>query len=128
MIPNETQITSEPTARSTMLGESAAAEEQYPSDDSLSVHSFASDHRKHSRVYDYLSTSIVASRNITLADVITEDATPAIIHQRHEVAAAKGRFRSNPFGVVDPRAELKLRRRREAVYTMVPYEEVAALC
>ena len=49
------------------------------------------------------------------------------MHQRMEVAAAKVRFRSNPFGVVDPRAELKLRQHKGPVYTMVPYDEVVAL-
>ena len=111
-----------------MHDESSTGFEHYLSDNSLSVHSFESDHRSHNRVYDYLSTSLVTGRNITLADVITEDATAAIIHQRQEVAASKSRFRSNPFGVVDPRAELKLRKQREAVYTMVPYDEVVALC
>ena len=128
MIPNETQITSEPTARSTLHYESSIGFEHYMSDNSLSVHSFDSDHRSHNRVYDYLSTCLVTGRNITLADVITEDATPAIIHQRLEVAAAKSRFRPNPFWVVDPRAELKMLKQREPVYTMVPYDEVVALC
>ena len=128
MIPNETQKTSEPTASSTLHDESLIDFEHYMSDNSLSVHSFDSHHRSHNRVYDYLSTSLVTCWNITLADEITEDATPAIIHQRQEVAAAKSRFRSNPFGVVDPRAELKMLKQREPVYTMVPYDEVVALC
>ena len=31
-------------------------------------------------------------------------------------------------GVVDPIAELKMLKQREPVYTMVPYDEVVALC
>jgi len=50
---------------------------------------------------------LLTGHNLTLADVITEDASHTIIHQRFEAAASKGRFRSNPFGQVDPRAELK---------------------
>lgn len=80
MIPNERQMTSEPTAPSTMHNASSTGVEHQLSDDSLSVHSFDSDHRVHNRVYEYLSTNLVTGRNITLADVITEDATPAIMH------------------------------------------------
>ena len=80
---------SEPTAPSTIHEASSLGVEQSVSDDSFSVHSFDSDHRSHTRVYEYLSTNLVTGRNITLADVITEDASPAIIRQRHEVAAAR---------------------------------------
>ena len=127
MIPNERPISSEPTAPSTMHDASSVGVEEWFSDDSQSVHSFESDHRWHTPVYEYLSTNLITGCNITLADVITEEATPGIIHQRMEVAAAKARFRSNPFGVVDPRAELKLRQHKGPVYTMVPYDEVVAL-
>ena len=73
-------MTSDPTAPSTVQNASSTDVEHQLSDDSLSDNSFDSDHRSHNRAYEYLSTNLVAGRNITLADVSAEDATPAIMH------------------------------------------------
>jgi hypothetical protein len=50
---------------------------------------------------------LLTGHNLTLADVITEEASHEVIHQRFEVAASKAGFKANPFGQVDPRGELK---------------------
>ena len=47
-----------------------------------------------------------------------------MVEQRIQVTASRVRFRSNPFGQVDPRGELKLRKSKMPVTTMVPYDDV----
>lgn len=71
---------------------------------------------------------MVTASNITLADVITEDVTVALIGQREEELAHKSAFRLNPYGKVDPRAEYKKRYARMPLSTMLPYEEVDSFC
>lgn len=117
----------EQQTRSTSHQETSTVVDIYESEESISVHSFDSVASKHARTYDYLTTNLVTGHNLTLADVITEEASHAVIHQRFEVAASKGRFRSNPFGQVDPRAELKDLKQRQPVETMVPFDKVVDL-
>ena len=67
---------------------------------------------------------MVTSKNISLADVMTEEVTKEIVVQRVQVSASRARFRSNTFGQVDPRGELKSRKKKMPVATMVPYEDI----
>ena len=50
-------------------------------------YSFESDHHIHHTCHEYLTTNLVSGRNLTLADLITEEASHDYIHQRYEVAA-----------------------------------------
>ena len=68
------------------------------SEDSLSHHSFDFEQRSHKAAYQYVSTTLVTSRNISLADVMTEVVTKEMVVERIQVAASRVKFRYNPFG------------------------------
>jgi hypothetical protein len=73
--------------------------------DSLSEHSFGHAPRDHKKDHDYLSTNLVAGRDLTLADVISEELPLHTIMERVDLAKARVSFRHNPFGDVDPKAQ-----------------------
>ena len=66
----------------------------------------------------------MTSLNITLADVITEEVTKKEISRRVAWQETRSRFKMNPYGRVDPRAEYKRMLSLGPVYTLVPYEEL----
>jgi hypothetical protein len=72
-------------------------------EDDASEHSFDHNKGRHDHKKSYSSTNLIASRNITLADVIVEEATSELINERHVQAAHHARNCVNPYGVVDPR-------------------------
>ena len=67
------------TTRASMNATSSTAFDQYLSEDSSSVHSFASDAKKEAPCKLYVSTNLITGRNITLADVIAEEVTLDLI-------------------------------------------------
>jgi len=84
---------SEQVTRHSTHAASSDAIDQFLSEDSSSVHSFASGKAPLAPIQYYISTSLVTSSNITLADVITEDITLALIIQREEELAHKSGFK-----------------------------------
>ena len=53
--------------------------EMWESEDSLSQHSFDLDLKSHKHAYKYVSTTLVTSKNISLADVMTEEVTKEMV-------------------------------------------------
>ena len=53
--------------------------EMWDSEDSLSHHSFDLNQKSHKRAYQYVSTTLVTSKNISLADVMTEEVTKEMV-------------------------------------------------
>jgi len=82
-------------------------EEEEDLDDELSVHSFDPNTRSKRHKHEYLSTNLVTSHQLTLADVIAEEVTPQEMHERFAALAGRCRSHPNPFGVVDPKREVK---------------------
>ena len=119
-------MSTQPTS-SSQHGEAHADADLWQSEDSASDHSFKTARVSPAPAPFYLSTNLVSRRNITLADVISESVTPAIIQAREALVVAKSRFRDNPHGVVDPRAELKKLSGKVILATMVEDEEVLRL-
>ena len=103
------------------------AEEEEEVDDGLSAHSFDSATRSHHRKYGYLTTNLVTQVHATLADVVAEEVTPQQMLDRFHALAVRSGFRPNPFGVVDPKAEVKSKQATGLLCTMIEYEEVQRL-
>lgn len=100
------------TTKSSLHTGASTVEDQWHDEDDVSEHNFDSDHATRRTTHDYLSTSLVAGRNITLADVVVEETPVQVIQERLKLHAARVRFRFNSHGIVDPRAELKARKKR----------------
>ena len=64
---------------STKASTSIAEADMLDSEDSSSVHSFWSEHALRGPSPHYVSTSLIVTSNITLADVHTEEATPHMV-------------------------------------------------
>ena len=64
---------------------------------------------------------------LTLADVIAEEVSSTMIHDRQHMAMARARFKTNPYGVVDPRAIYKSYKGGDPPDTLLTKEEVIAL-
>ena len=94
----------------------------------MSDHSFEKERMSHRKEHLYLTTNLVTGLNITLADVVAEEVSRNEILNRIAIQQARSRFRENPYGRVDPRAEYKAKLSRGPVYTLVPYEEMQRLC
>lgn len=118
---------SEQSTRSTLHTRAAADDDFEADDDDLSEHDFTADHRSHHAKHEYVSTNLIVDMNITLADVIEEETSQAVITERLQMHQARVRFRSNPFGIIDPRAEYRVKKADHDLHTMVPEAEVAAL-
>lgn len=91
------------------------------SDDSLSELSFDDDDQNRVSVKEYLSTNLITSREITLADVISETVTMEMIQQRETLLINRCKFQWCDHGIVDPRKTLKEQSKHGIVDTMVPY-------
>ncbi len=65
--------------------------------------------------------------NITMADVSIESVTPAMIMERNLLVLNSSRFINNPYGIVDPRQELKIAKRHGFVETLVEYDKIITL-
>lgn len=73
-------------------------EEDWLDENSDSNHSFDDQYVEKLAAREYISTNLVASRNISMADVITEQVTKHLMEQREKVALARGRFRTCNYG------------------------------
>ena len=62
-----------------------------------------------------------------MADVIIESITPAIIRERNLLLFNSCRHIHNPYGIVDPRQQVKNAKREGIVDTMVGYEKIITL-
>ena len=82
-------------------------EEAFISDDSQSDHSFEVNSKSYYPLHISLTTHLITDRNITLADVQTEEVTLKQIARRVARQEVHNRFKLNPYGRVDPRAEYK---------------------
>ena len=120
-------ISDQTTKPSTGAGE-IEGEDDWFSEDSDSHHSFDVQYQEKLAHREYISTSLVTGRNISMADVITEQVTKRMIEDREEIARNRCRFRRCLYGQEDPRAVLKDRRKKGMVFTMVGYDDITALC
>ena len=71
--------------RSTRSGSSRGPphdDELWESESSLSNHSDDVEHQSSKQKHPYTSTNLVSASNLTLADVITEEVTGVMIHDR----------------------------------------------
>ena len=103
-------------------------EEAFISDDSQNDHSFEVNPKSYYPKHLYLTTNLITNRNITLADVQTEEVTLKQIARRVARQEVHNRFKLNPYGRVDPRAEYKRQLSIGPLSTMVPYDEIEGLC
>jgi hypothetical protein len=99
----------------------------FESEDSASEHSFAETRWYHKSLHLYLSTTLVSQANITLADVMVEETGRGVIRERLSRLEAQSKRKRNPYGIVDPRSELKAKLRESDVVTMVDDKDVLAL-
>jgi hypothetical protein len=113
---------SEKSTRSGSHGGVPADEELWESESSTSNHSDEVEHQSTKHRYPYTSTNLLNGSKLTLADVITEEVTSAVIHDRQKVVAARARFRDSPFGIVDPKATLKSQHGRNTPDTLLTKE------
>ena len=93
----------------------------------MSDHSFEKERMSHRKEHLYLTTNLVTGLNITLADVIAEEVSRNEILNRIAIQQARSRFRENPYGRVDPRAEYKVKLSRGPVYTWCPMKRCRGL-
>ena len=70
---------------------------------------------------------MLAAHKLTLADVIAEEVTSVMINERQMMAAARARFKVNPYGIVDPRVTYKSYHRGDPPDTLLTKDEVIAL-
>ena len=68
------------------------------SENSGSNHSFDIQYQEKLAHREYISTNLVTGRNISMADVITENVTKRMIDEREEIAVTRGRFRRCSYG------------------------------
>jgi hypothetical protein len=97
----------EKTTRSTLHSGTAVGEDPWVDDESASDYSFDEGLLRHGRQFEYVATNLVTGKNLTLADVIAEEVTHAVMKQKLQTKATHSRFRRNPFGLVDPKSVLK---------------------
>jgi hypothetical protein len=69
----------ESTTRSTLHTSSAAGEDEWVDEDSMSEYSAEESHHRARPTHHYVATNLVTGRNLTLADVISEEVGPAVI-------------------------------------------------
>jgi hypothetical protein len=69
----------ESTTRSTLHTTSAAGEDAWVDEDSMSEYSDEECHLRKRPKHHYVATNLVIGRNLTLADVISEEVGPAVI-------------------------------------------------
>ena len=62
-----------------------------------------------------------------MADVICESVTATMIRTRHLTLASKCLHFDNNYGIVDPRATLRVAKSRGTVYTLVTYDQILIL-
>lgn len=121
------ESSTQPSTRRTQPQSLGYEELPFESEGSESEHSFAGEPRSHKKKHLYLSTTLVTQANITLADVMVEESGRTAIRERLRRIEAASKRKRNPYGIVDPRSELKARQRESDVVTMVDDEEVVAL-
>jgi hypothetical protein len=102
-------------------------EELWESESSLSHHSDEVEHQSSKQKHPYTSTNLLSASWLTLADVIAEEVTSVMIHDRQQMAAARARFKASPYGIVDPRATFKSYHGGDIPDTLLTKEEVLAL-
>ena len=73
------QEASDLTTRSSLHTGLSTADDPLDVESEMSEHNFCSDHRQHNPIHEYLSTSLISSSDITLADVIAEETSNAVI-------------------------------------------------
>ena len=83
------------------------SQDDFFAEGSDSEHSFADTIHLQEKKNRYLSTSLVTARNITLADVITEELSRVHLTERIARATMCCKNASNSYGIVDPRAVYK---------------------
>lgn len=117
----------QPSTRSSRHPPLVEEEKGFANESSDSEHSFDHLRRRERKKHLYLTTSLVVDRNITLADVVSEEVSHKEVMERISGLARHCRFRANPYGRIDPRGLLKLKQREGGVETMVPHEEIGEL-
>ena len=117
----------QPSTRSSRRALPLEEEKGFAYESSASDHSFDQLRRTERRTHLYLTTSIVVDRNITLANVVSEEVTHQQVMERISGLARLSRFRPNPYGRVDPRSLLKQKQKEGDVETMVPHDTIAEL-
>ena len=118
---------SERSTRSGSTRGHPADDELWESESSLSHHSDEVEHQSTKQKHPYTSTNLLAARKMTLADVIAEEVTSAMINDRQMMAAARARLKASPHGIVDPRATIKTYHGRDLPDTLLTKEDVLAL-
>ena len=83
--------------------------------------------QEESKAAKYLTTNLICSRNITLADVEIESYSTADISKREADLIRQQQAMRGSSYFVDPRAEVKEAKREGGIQTLVDYEEVASL-
>ena len=117
----------QPSTRSSRHPPLVEEEKGFANESSDSEHSFDHLRKRERKKHLYLTTSLVVDRNITLADVVSEEVSHKEVMERISGLARHCRFRANPYGRIDPRGLLKLKQREGGVETMVPHEEIGEL-
>ena len=96
-------------------------------ENSLIDHSFDNGNYHHQRDADYMTTTLISSSNITLADVNSEVLTTVQIQHRISMIKSKCIHHHNPLGVIDPRAYFKYCKTNHPVDSLVDYDEISKL-
>jgi hypothetical protein len=68
-------LSTQPSTRSSRRAAAAEEEKEFEYESSASEHSFDLQGKSERKKHLYLTTSLVVSRNITLADVVNEEVT-----------------------------------------------------
>lgn len=121
------ESSTQPSTRGTQRPSLGYEELPFESEGSASEHSFAERTRSQAKPHLYMGTTLVTQANITLADVMVEESGRRAIRERLSRLEALSKRKRNPYGIVDPRTELKARQRESDVVTMVGEDEVVAL-
>ena len=84
-------------------------------------------HGDRSKSHDYVSTNLIGSNRITLADVISEEVNQEVMNSRLEIVVRNCRssFRQQP--LIDPRKMFKDRRQSGLIDSLVPFEDIVDL-
>lgn len=117
-----------PSTKDSTRAPASSIPEEFLSEESLSEHSFVEEKKSHAVAHHYMTTNLIVSKNITLADVITEEVKKEEILKRISRYERGHVFEKNGYGRVDPRGEYKKLYGTKVLDTLVASSEIPALC
>lgn len=117
-----------PSTKDSTRAPASSVPEEFLFEESLSDHSFVEEEKSHAKVHQYMTTNLIVAKNITLADVITEEIKKEEILRRISRYERSHVFEQNGYGRVDPRGEFKKIQGKIMDNTLVAYSDIPALC